>query len=59
MSQKPIKVPGPDHPITVTPSPDHVTAIVAGRTIAESTSTLALAEASYPVVHYFLGPMWT
>ncbi|GGL56299.1 hypothetical protein GCM10011575_13430 [Microlunatus endophyticus] len=53
MSQKPIKVPGPDHPITVTPSPDHVTAIVAGRTIAESTSTLALAEASYPVVHYF------
>lgn len=53
MSEKPIKVPGPDHPITVEPAADRVTATVAGRTIADSTSTLALAEAGYPVVYYF------
>jgi uncharacterized protein (DUF427 family) len=53
MTDKPIKVPGPDHPITVTPSAERVTATVAGRTIADSTATLALSEASYPVVYYF------
>jgi len=53
MNDKPIKVPGPDHPITVTPSAERVTATVAGRTIADSTATLALSEASYPVVYYF------
>ena len=53
MSDKPIKVPGPDHPITVTPYADRVVATVNGRTIADSTATLALQEANYPVVHYF------
>jgi uncharacterized protein (DUF427 family) len=53
MTNKPIKVPGPDHPITVEPHPDRVTATVAGRTIADSTATLALKEAGYPAVYYF------
>jgi len=53
MSDKPVKIPGPDHPITVEPSALRVTATVAGRTIADSTSTLELNEAGYPTVHYF------
>lgn len=53
MTDKPIKTPGPDHPITVEPVPERVTAIVGGQTIADSTSTLALSEAGYPVVYYF------
>ncbi|MBA8794515.1 uncharacterized protein (DUF427 family) [Friedmanniella endophytica] len=44
--------PGPDHPITVEPSPAHVTVRVGDTVIADSTRTLALQEASYPVVHY-------
>lgn len=53
MSDKPVRVPGPDHPITVTPYAGRVLASVGGRTIADSSATLALQEASYPVVHYF------
>lgn len=53
MTDKPIKVPGPDHPITVVPTSERVTATVAGRKIADSTRALALSEAEYPVVYYF------
>lgn len=44
--------PGPDHPITVTPTQGHVTAKVGDRTIAESDAALTLQEASYPPVQY-------
>jgi uncharacterized protein (DUF427 family) len=53
MSDKPIKVPGPDHPITVSRDGVRIVATVGGRTIADSAATLALQEASYPVVRYF------
>lgn len=53
MSEKQILVPGPDHPITVEPTTTHLTATIAGRTLADSTATLTLREASYPGVHYF------
>ena len=53
MSQKPIKVPGPDHPITVTRGGTRVTATAEGRTIADSTATLTLQEGRYPAVEYF------
>jgi uncharacterized protein (DUF427 family) len=47
-----MKIPGPDHPITITPNPKRVKILVAGKVIAETTSALALQEASYPVVQY-------
>lgn len=52
MSSLPKLEPGPDHPITVGPEPGRVTVRWAGRVIADSTSALRLAEASYPAVHY-------
>jgi uncharacterized protein (DUF427 family) len=52
-SARPRLEPGPDHPITITPSSAVVTATVDGVIVASSTNTLVLAEASYPPVHYF------
>jgi uncharacterized protein (DUF427 family) len=47
-----IKIPGPDHPITITSSGDHVVVRSGEATIADSRSTLVLQEASYPPVRY-------
>lgn len=50
---RPIKVPGPDHPITIERNPNEVVVSVAGRVIARTRDALTLREAGYPAVHYF------
>ena len=52
MNAKPIRIPGPDHPITVEPSTDLITIRVAGQLIAQTRHALKLSEANYPVVYY-------
>lgn len=52
MSTKPIKEPGPDHPITIEKHGGRVVVSVAGHIVADTTAALDLREASYPVVHY-------
>jgi uncharacterized protein (DUF427 family) len=52
MSAKPIKSPGPDHPITVTANPHRIVVTLAGRVIADTRNALTLSEASYPAVQY-------
>jgi len=47
-----MKVPGPDHPITVAPSPNRVVVTFNGHPIADSTRALTLRESTYPPVHY-------
>ena len=47
-----MKVPGPDHPITVEASSSHITVKATGNPVAETRSPLALREASYPVTYY-------
>ena len=49
---KSVKIPGPDHPITIEPSAQRIVVSLAGRVIADTTSALTLREASYPAVHY-------
>jgi uncharacterized protein (DUF427 family) len=49
---KPIKIPGPDHPIIITPARDRITVIVAGRRVADTREALTLKEAAYSPVHY-------
>lgn len=49
---KAIKVPGPDHPITIEPNPNWIVVSVAGRTIADTRAAFTLREASYPPVLY-------
>lgn len=47
-----MKLPGPDHPITITPEPQRVTVRAAGQVLARSDRALVLREAGYPPVHY-------
>jgi uncharacterized protein (DUF427 family) len=49
---KEIRIPGPDHPIAVSPAERKVRVAVAGRTVAESTRALRLKEKGYPPVYY-------
>jgi uncharacterized protein (DUF427 family) len=52
METKSIKLPGPDHPITIEPNPVRVIVSVAGRIIADTRSALTLNEAGYAAVQY-------
>jgi uncharacterized protein (DUF427 family) len=52
MASKPVRIPGPDHPITVTPSDAHVVVRAGGKVIADTYRALALQEASYPLAYY-------
>ena len=47
-----MKLPGPDHPITITANPRRVRVSAGGVVIAETTAALTLKEASYPAVNY-------
>ena len=49
---KPIKIPGPDHPISVERNTGRVVVSVAGRAIADTHEALTLHEAHYPPVQY-------
>jgi uncharacterized protein (DUF427 family) len=52
MTPKPIKVPGPDHPITIKANPLRVVVSVGGLIVADTRCALTLREASYPAVQY-------
>ena len=47
-----MKLPGPDHPITITANPKRVRVSAGGVVIADTTHALTLKEASYPAVQY-------
>lgn len=47
-----MKLPGPDHPITIIRNGKRVRVIFAGQVIADSTRTLTLSEVGYAPVHY-------
>jgi uncharacterized protein (DUF427 family) len=50
--ERTVKIPGPDHPITISRSASHIVVKAGGRVIADTTEALALREASYPEVLY-------
>jgi uncharacterized protein (DUF427 family) len=47
-----VKLPGPDHPITLEANPARILVRARGQVIADTTSALTMHEASYPPVHY-------
>jgi uncharacterized protein (DUF427 family) len=47
-----MKIPGPDHPITVEPNPKRVRVTFAGRIVADTRRALTLREAGYTPVQY-------
>jgi uncharacterized protein (DUF427 family) len=50
--EKPVRIPGPDHPITIEKNGTRIVVKVAGRVIADTKESLTLQEAKYPAVHY-------
>jgi uncharacterized protein (DUF427 family) len=49
---KTIKIPGPDHPITIERNPRRVVVTIGGRVLADSRDAQILREAGYPAVQY-------
>jgi|SRR5580700_10066467 uncharacterized protein (DUF427 family) len=52
MKEKQVKVPGPDHPISIERNPARVVICVSGRVIADTSNALTLREAAHPPVQY-------
>jgi uncharacterized protein (DUF427 family) len=52
MLDKPVKIPGPNHPIAIAANPSRVVVKVGGKIIADTHDALTLREASYPAVQY-------
>jgi uncharacterized protein (DUF427 family) len=52
MADRAIKIPGPEHPISIEANPSRVTVRVGGSVIADTREALTLREASYPPVQY-------
>jgi uncharacterized protein (DUF427 family) len=52
MKEKPIKVPGLDHPISIERNPARVVVSVAGQVIANTRNALTLRESDYRPVQY-------
>jgi uncharacterized protein (DUF427 family) len=47
-----MKIPGPDHPITVEPNPRRVRVTFGGRVVADTRQALTLREAGYKPIQY-------
>jgi uncharacterized protein (DUF427 family) len=47
-----MKIPGPDHPITIAPNPKRVRIVYNGRVVADTVRALTLREATLPAVQY-------
>jgi uncharacterized protein (DUF427 family) len=49
---RPVRIPGPDHPISIERNPSRVVVTLAGHVIADTREALTLSEAAYPPVFY-------
>ena len=52
MKDRQIRVPGPDHPITIERNSVRVVVSVAGHVVADTRDALTLRESTYPPVQY-------
>lgn len=52
MTDRPVRAPSAEHPITVTPTAGRVVVRVNGDVIADSRDALTLQESNYPAVQY-------
>jgi hypothetical protein len=52
MTDKPVKIPAPNHPISIEANSSRVVVKVGGKIIADTSAALTLREASYPPVQY-------
>lgn len=47
-----MKIPGPDHPISISPTAGRVRVTLNGKVVADTSRALTLQEANYPPVQY-------
>ncbi|GLS22968.1 hypothetical protein GCM10007874_59880 [Labrys miyagiensis] len=52
MTERTIRIPSPDHPITIERNKRRVIVTLGGRVIADTSEALTLSEANYPHVQY-------
>lgn len=52
MTDRQMRLPGPDHPISIADNPSRVVVTLGGKVIADTRNALTLREASYPAVQY-------
>lgn len=52
MAGRTVKIPGPDHPISIGPNRSRVIVWIGGRILADSRHVLTLSEAGYAPVEY-------
>ena len=52
MPDRAVKIPGPDHPITIEPNTHRVVVRLGNKVIADTAHALTLHEAHYPAVQY-------
>lgn len=52
MTDRPVREPSAQHPITVAPTGRHVTVRVNGEVVADTDDALTLQESTYPAVQY-------
>ena len=55
MKEKQVKLPDPDHPISIQRNPARVVVSIAGHVVADTCNALTLREAAYPPVQYIPG----
>ena len=52
LKPKTVKIPSPDHPISVERNASRIVVMVAGRIVADTRNALTLREANYPPIQY-------
>jgi uncharacterized protein (DUF427 family) len=52
MPDRPVRLPGPDHPITLVRNPTRIVVRVAGSVVADTRDAVTLREAKYPPIEY-------
>jgi uncharacterized protein (DUF427 family) len=52
MADRLVKIPGPDHPITIEKNSKRVVVTLGGKVLADTRHSLTLREAKYPAIHY-------
>ena len=52
MNERTIRIPGPDHPISIARNQNRVTVTLNGQVVADTRDALVLREANYPGVQY-------
>jgi uncharacterized protein (DUF427 family) len=52
MTERQIKNPSPDHPITIEKNPNRVVISCGGQVLADTSNALTMREAKYPAIQY-------